>query len=128
MDITTTFDIEPDPFAVRTDDAPPAALVLRFAQRDLLRVTDRLSAGQAVRVDEVPGVTVGPNEFFLEATPPLSAGGSAHAVRVRVLRDGVVVDERTFWSEPGLSIASGFVLDVPEAGRVHRDEDDDHDH
>ena len=85
---------------------------MRFNGQELLRVTERVSAGDPLRIDPLPGAVVGRNELFLEAAPPIEQGNRAHAVRVRILRDGVTFAEKTFWSEPGSQLLADFSFTI----------------
>jgi hypothetical protein len=113
LDVTTTFAIAPDPFALDVGDAAPAGLVVRLNGAEVLRRSEEVAAGAAVTVSPLPGLrAAGPNAFHLEAAPPVEALGQAHAVRVRLQRDGVTVAERSFWSEPNGPLAASFTIDL----------------
>ncbi len=127
MDVTMTFSAEPDPFALTVDaDQRPAALLVRFNGQELLRVTERLSAGDPITVDPLPGAVVGRNELFLEAAPPIKQGNRAHAVRIRILRDGVPFAEETFWSEPGTRLSASFPFTITDPPAATTPKDHEH--
>lgn len=122
--LTATFGAAPDPFALRlrAEDAPPA-LRVQLNGETIYTATDTLVAGAPVEISPVPGIKIGENEFFVEATPSLDEAQQAHAIRVNVYRDGSLLVDETLWSEPGLRVATPFRVDVaPEA------EDAAHDH
>lgn len=127
LEITPSFDAEPDPFALNVDDSTDsAALQVRLAGDEVFRGGDSVIAGRPILVRPIEGLTLGKNEFYLEASPPMDDGGRSHAVRVRVFRDDRVFFERTFWSEPGGRVAATFVADL-EAETVEGNErDGDH--
>lgn len=113
LTVTTTFDAEPDPFALTTESAgQPAALLVRMGDRTLLRVIDRIAAGQPIRVTLDGGLATGVNEIYVEASPPLSAGDRAQAVRIQILNDDVSVAEQTFWSSAGGKVAETFRFQI----------------
>ncbi len=113
LEVTTSFVVEPDPFAVQLDESQaPAALVLRMGKQELIRRAEKLEAGEGVKVERVEGLVVGRNEFFIEANPPTEQIQRAHAVRVRITRDGAPVADRTFWTEPGAKLAAAFELEI----------------
>jgi hypothetical protein len=126
--VTTTFAVEPDPFAIQIDDTDkPPALLVRLGNRDILRKTDRLDAGTPLRVDSLPGLITGENELYLEANPPLDvsdATRNGNAVRVRVLRNDQIVAEKTFWSNLGGKVVGIFRFSISAAS----EEKEDHDH
>lgn len=128
LELTTSFSAQRDPFTLAPEDSdtqPPAVLV-KLAGQELLRRTEDLPAGQAVVVP-APGLVVGENEFYLEARPPIDQSHQAHALRVRILRDGQPVAEKTFWSQPPLPLIATFPLDIPPQEPGHT-QPHDHDH
>lgn len=120
--VTTTFDIEPDPFALRTEGHEAAALLVRLNGKEVLKRTDRVKAGVPLKVDDLPGVLAGRNEFYLEANPPLERANMSYAVRVQVLRDNATIADTSLWSEPGSRIADTFSVTVTGTeGEEHSD-------
>lgn len=113
--VTPTFKAEPDPFALQTDTTEAsAALVVRMAGTDLLRVTDQVDAGQALRVDALPGIQVGLNEIYIEGVPPTAQGQQRHAVLVELFRNDVWIQQASFWSVPGGKVTGVLRFDVAE--------------
>ena len=104
----------------------PASVLVRLGGRDLLRRADRVPAGTALVIDDVPGIVEGRNEFYVQVTGSEQARSGARAVRVRVLRDGRPMDraEQTLWSAPGERVEGVVVLDVPKRGSA----EEPHDH
>jgi hypothetical protein len=112
LEVVTTFAVEPDPFALTVAGNQPSALLVRVNGKDVIRKTDRLEPGAPLRVESVAGIVDGKNEFYLEANPPVASTAQYNAVRMRVLRDGQVLGERSSWSESGARIADTFALAV----------------
>lgn len=130
IDVTLTFAARPDSFQFET---PGPTVVVAFGAHELLRRTDSVPPGTPLVVENVPGVVEGRNEFFIEvfagdvsfaAENPSDATGLAtstaalaHAVRVRVLRNGEPLPgaEQTLWSDPGEPVRGAIVVDVPRA-------------
>lgn len=110
VEITLTFAAGPDPFALDLGDAP--SLLVTFRGRDLLRMTEKVPAGEPIRIEEVDGVVAGANEFFVAATPTAQDATVARAIRVRILRDGSTVAEQSLWSDPGESVDGVVVVHV----------------
>lgn len=125
VEVTASFDVEVDPFGLVTDDTPAAGLIVRVNGVEVLRRKDGVRAGAPVAVESVAAVIVGTNELYVEAHPPQDAVGRAHALRVRVFRDGQPVAERTLWSEPGTPVSGTFSLEIAEAAGAPEDR---HDH
>ncbi len=119
VDVTLSFTAaERDPFAVTAENSAKQPLVIvRLNGQEILSATEAPPAGELLKVAHVPGMAAGNNEFLVEADPPLAEANRAHAVRLRVLRDGQPIAEQTSWSEPGSRLVARFVLDVPAAGR-----------
>lgn len=117
VDVTLSFSpATSDPFAVATERAEKKpVVVVRLNGSDLLSALEAPPAGELISIEKVDGVNIGENEFLVEADPPLSEANRAHAVRVRVLRDGQPIAEQTTWSEPGTRLVARFRLNVPAA-------------
>jgi hypothetical protein len=113
--LTPTFVPAPDPFGLRgPDGAPPPALLVRLAGREMLPAVAEAEPGEALVVDLPEGaLSAGPNELYVEASPPVSPPGRSHALRVEVLRDAVPIAEGTFWSAGGSKVAGTLRLAVP---------------
>ena len=129
LEVTTTFSIEPDPFALQidTEEMPPALLV-RLAGKEILRVSDRLEQGATLHVDPLVGLREGNNEFFVRATPPTEQAGRANALRLRLYREDTLLHEQTLWSTPPDSIAAVFDVVVGTAILDKQQQETDHDH
>jgi hypothetical protein len=112
LQITTTFAVEPDPFALRTGQNEASALLVKLNGNEILRRTDRVQAGTPIRLEPVPGLIDGRNEFYLEANPPVGLANLSYAVRVQLFRDEQLIADRSLWSEPGSRIASAFQVSV----------------
>jgi hypothetical protein len=113
LEVTPTFAVEPDPFALRTGPGEqPAALLVKVNGREVLRREDRVEGGAPLTAHNVTGMIEGPNELYLEANPPLEQANKAHAIRVKVVRDSEQIADRTLWSEPGVKLATTFRVDV----------------
>ncbi len=113
MEITASFDAEPDPFSLRADkDDPATTLLVKLNGRQVLQRTDKVPGGTPLVAENIAGVIQGKNEVYLEVNPGVTDIYKPHAVRVRVLRDNEPIAERTFWSEPGTRIAGTLSFDV----------------
>lgn len=125
LEITTTFAVEPDPFALAVDvnDLAPALLV-QLEGRPLVTITDRLEAGKPVIVQPLTGVKVGRNEFLVKAHPPSAQAQRANALRLSLFRDEKLLAERSVWSTPPEPLVATITVEVePEV-----EEDADYDH
>ena len=113
LEVTTTFDVEPDPFALRTDSGSTApALLVRINGQEVLRQVERVERGIPFRLEPVPALIQGHNEIYLEANPSLDQAAQSLAVRVRVFRGNQPLADHSIWSEAGSRIAAAFPVDV----------------
>jgi hypothetical protein len=126
LEITLSFDAGPDEFALSADDQP--SVLVKFRDSELLKLTDRIPAGEPIVIERVEGIVAGPgaagrNEFYVAATPAESGANVSRALRVRVLRDGEPVADQSLWSEPGWPVQGTVELHVvaDHAGAPHDD-------
>ena len=112
VELTLTFAAGPDAFSLGDESDAPSLLVLLNGQ-PVLRRTDVLPANVSpLLIEDVPGVFVGRNEFFVQASPTDS--NVRAAVRVRILRGGNPVADETMWPEFGGLVQGTISLEVPE--------------
>ena len=122
LQITPAFSPVPDPFALQSDPAASASLVVRLGERELFRSGKALAAGRTITVQPVDGLVVGHNELYLQASPPTSEARMDHAVRIRLLQGARVIFDQTLWGTSGAIVAGAipFVLEKhTEAGHDH---------
>jgi len=113
LEITPSFTVEPDPFALRTSSGEqPAALIVKVNGREVLRREDRVEGGAPLVAQNITEMIEGENELYVEANPPLDQANNAHAIRAKVVRDGEQIADRTLWSEPGVKLAATFRIQV----------------
>ena len=128
--ITLTFDAEGDAFS------PMAMRVsLDGVTEPIFESDTTLPAGVPVLISPVAGIKVGVNELLIEVGSGTDSTEAtqqhvAHAIRVQVMADAIVIAERTLWSEPGNAISGLIVIDVPEnrAANAAAMEDEEHQH
>jgi len=121
VEITATFLVEPDVFSL-----DKFSLLLKLDGKPLLERKDRVEPGAALRIEPVPGIVAGENEFYFEANPLDDQLNQAHAVRVRIFRDGASIAEHSLWSDPGTKLATTFRLKVAPADGEHKDHNHAH--
>ena len=127
LEITPSFSPERDPFAQDVDDTQDAPAILRVSLggRVLVAEGGAIEAGKVIRVDAVEGIQVGKNHFLLVAAVPDDKLTGSHAVRIRILRDGVQVADQTVWSEPGHPVSGEVTLVVAPFDEVEESHDHD---
>ncbi len=122
IELTPTFSIEKDPFALTTSDAGKTSVELRLNGTPLQLESGDLKRGVTVRLDEVSGMLAGHNEIYVNASPPVSEDTLEHGIRVKLIKDRAVVADKTVWAEKG-SLVSGAVSFM-----YHEGEEASHDH
>ena len=115
VEVTATFDLEPDPFALTLDDRDdPPVLRVALEGKDIVRETKNLPAGIPLRSKAVTGLREGINEFYVEAAVPEEDSGKSAALRIRLLTGDRSVAEHTIWSDGDVVIAGVFRADLGE--------------
>lgn len=122
LEVTPTFGVEPDPFALLDEGQAAATLLVRLGGRDIYRGEQPLARGEALRIGPVEGLVVGNNEFYLEASPPFEEAHLSHALRVRLLHAEVVQLDQTLWSAAGGKVSGTLAFILEPAVET------DHDH
>ncbi len=108
IEITPTFSVEDDPFALTTTDTKASPLKVKLNGIELVLDADEILRGETIRQEDVEGVLVGHNEIYVTASPPLSENTLEHGVRVKLLdQNGLLVDQ-TVWAQQG-AIVSGTI-------------------
>ena len=115
LEITPGFSAAPDPFALVTEAGERAPLLtVRMGGRTLLRVEEEMAAGVPIPLSPVEGLAAGENEIYIQASPPVEEAGKSHALRVRILDEGIPLAEKTFWSAPGGAVGGTFAFTLAE--------------
>lgn len=106
VEVMASFLPEPDPFlaAAPSPSIEPAVVVLCNGR------AVPVASGSPLR-RPLTGLSSGRSEILADVSPPVAEAGRAHAVRLRVLRDGAVVAETTVWSAPGSRLVTSVVVD-----------------
>lgn len=118
LEITPTFGIEPDPFALTTTDAQP--MEIRVNGITLAPPADGPRANTPLRFDNVENIRHGHNEIFIRASPPFDEGGRVYGIRVRCFHDAESLTDQTIWAEGGATVVGtvGFAYE-PNVGEPH---------
>jgi hypothetical protein len=138
VEVTLTFDAALDAFTV---DPKASPLEVRLRGRNLIEGRDPFRGGVPIVISPVEGIVeghgnqAGRNDFTIYAVPKppeqddfavdaAAAPQLAHAVRVRILRDGQPVADQTIWSDPGQPVQGNITLTVEprSASSAHADE------
>jgi hypothetical protein len=110
LEVTPSFILESDPFALTIDrqDSPPALLVVRLGDHEILKVDDPLTISETFTVEPLDGLVVGENEIYVEASPSVDHFTTQNALRVRIIENGYPLAEKTIWSPPGAKVSGTF--------------------
>ena len=118
LEVVLTFDAGPDPFATEIEIENRPSLVITFEGEEWLRRTDKIPSGTVIVIDDITGIKSGLNELYLSASPIDEEYDLVRGVRVRLMRDEVVVAEDAFWSEPGHLVEGPMRFDIPKAAVI----------
>ena len=106
LEITPSFTIEKDPFALALDDAsPPPGLEVRLNGRALGVDSGQIKRGKMIRITKNLNLSQGFNEFYVKASPPMAETDLDHGLRIRLLDRGGPVFDRTVWGSTGAVVA-----------------------
>ena len=128
LEVTPSFSTEHNPFALDIGDgsnADTASLSVSLGERILLSKSGPIAAGEIVRVEAIDGIVVGKNELLVKVSVPLNKLSRSHAVRIRILRDGIQVADTTLWSEPRQPVSGVVTLEVAAAEEIEESHDHD---
>lgn len=122
LEITPGFSIEKDPFALTVgEDADSSGLDIRLNGKPLVVNTDNISRGKVIKVTDGLVLTDGFNEFYVNASPPISEAHLDHGLRIRLLENGVPVADRTVWGGRGAAVAGSISVNLS----AHTEDDHD---
>lgn len=124
LEITPSFSIEKDPFALALDDDDAShtqGLEVRVNGRILGVDAGELKRGKVIRITKNLTLSQGFNEFYVKASPPMTETGLDHGLRVRLLDRGIPVVDRTVWGSAGAVVAGTVSFSLAER------KDEDHD-
>jgi hypothetical protein len=111
LEITPTFSVEKDPFALDLDDgADTSGLELRLNGEALDLAPEDLGRGQAVTIQDGMNLVPGFNEVYVTASPPMAESHLTHGLRVRLLENGTVLKDQTLWGGQGAVVAGTIAL------------------
>ncbi len=106
LEITPTFSIAEDPFALQTDDTSESLLEIRLNGKKINIPDEQMSRGTVLRIEKISGVLAGFNEIYIKASPPLTENMLDHGIRIRLLEEGAVVVDDTVWNTHGSLVSS----------------------
>lgn len=122
LQITSTFSVEPDPFALEESESLESALQISLNGQPIKLPIEQLKRGEMIQMDDLQGVIAGHNEIYVKASPPVEENLLNHGIRINLIEGGNSLVDQTLWSEQG-SLVSGTV--VFKAGS---DAKEDHEH
>ncbi len=121
LELTPTFSLEEDPFALKSGEGAASPLEIRLNGRLLNVPAAELQRGRPFAVAAVEGVISGQNEIHVKASPPVAESSLDHALRIRILDRDVVLADHSIWGGDGELISGtvGFTAKGKEAGHDH---------
>ncbi len=113
VELTLSFDAGPDEFSLSADGEAPSVL-LQLNGKEILKRTDNVAAADSpIVLQNVEGVTIGPNEFYVQSSPS-EDNLKPRSLRLRVLQNGNVVGEETLWPEQGQIVQGTLSIEVSQ--------------
>ncbi len=122
IEITPTFSVEKDPFALTTSDSSASHLEIKLNGREIVIDAGEILRGKTIRHEDVDGVLAGYNEIYVAASPPLAENTLEHGIRVKLFDESGLLVDQTVWAEQG-ALVSGTI----SFSRL-LNEEDSHDH
>ena len=122
VELTPTFSVEEDPFALTIEDSPSPGIQLRLNGKQVPLPDLPVQRGQVIYIDGIDAVQKGHNDIYIQASPPVAESGLEHGIRVKILADGNVIGDDTTWSSGGALISESFHFEYSTGG------EDNHDH
>jgi hypothetical protein len=108
IEITPTFSVEEDPFALTTSDTAALPLALKLNGSEIAVDAVEILRGQTIRVEKVEGVLTGHNEILVTGSPPLTENTLEHGIRVKLFDESGLLVDQTVWAEQG-ALVSGTI-------------------
>jgi len=122
LEITPTFSIEKDPFALQTDHQAPASFEVRLNGERLDVPQEGIKRGEVIKIPALSRLLVGFNEIYVKGSPPVAESSLSHGLRVVLTDRGHLVVDRTIWGGDG-TLVSGTInfkfSPVEEGGHDH---------
>ena len=122
IEVTATFSIEEDPFALTTSESNTQPLKVKLNGMAIDIHTQEVLRGKTIRYEDVDGVLSGHNEIYVSASPPLSENTLEHGVRIKLYEDRAIVVDQTIWADQG-ALVSGTI-----SFSHSKNEEGNHDH
>jgi len=117
LELTPTFSVEEDPFALKTDTAA-GPFEIRINGIVVPSEDLQISRGKTLVIDDVSAVIGDLNEVFIKASPPVSENSLDHGIRVRLLSDGSVLADETIWNSGGGLVSGTLSFSTEEQGEA----------
>ena len=108
LELTPTFSIEQDPFALQSDSENTPSIDLRLNGQIITFPDMEMNRGKVIQIKDLPDMIAGFNEFYIKASPPISETDRHHGMRLRLLEGEYVIADETIWAGDG-AIVSGTV-------------------
>ncbi len=119
LEVTPTFSIEKDPFALQSEENSEAPIELRLNGNDIALPYDQIEQGRVLRIDNISGVLVGHNELYVKASPPLAESSLNHGIRLVLLENDAVIADKTIWGSHGALVSGSTSFETGLSGEDH---------
>lgn len=122
LELTPTFSIEDDPFALQSESEVSDSFEVRLNGQELELPDEELRRGKVLKIRNLPEVLSGFNEFFVSASPPISEIDLDHGIRIRLMDGEQIIADHTVWTSGGARVSGTMNF------KLTTEKDLDHDH
>lgn len=105
LEVTPTFSIEADPFALTTSEGSNLPLEVKLNGEAINIDVPQVLRGQTIRHESLTGMLAGHNQIYVAASPPLAENTLEHGIRVKLYEDTTLLVDQTVWAEQGALVA-----------------------
>jgi|GEM_PF-5793337 len=111
--IYSTTALEPNEYSLpkKIKDKGPSIRVLLNGE-EIYVSNERILFKKPIVIKDVKGISVGMNELFIEAFPPIKSTNKQNALRLVLFKGGGKVFEKTYWYEGGQKIGSTVLFEI----------------
>jgi hypothetical protein len=119
LEITPTFSVEEDPFALQSDSGRPPSIELRLNGHILEHPDVAMNRGNVMQIRDLPELLAGFNEIYISVSPPLSETHLYHGVRVRLADGEKEIVDRTLWAGSGANVSGAVSFEIATGKDAH---------
>lgn len=121
IELTPTFSVEEDPFALNTGDAQ-GPFEVRLNNTAIDTAALEVGRGKTMVIRDIETALAAHNEVFVKLSPPISENDLTHGVRVHLMSGQRTLADETIWNSGGGLVSGTVTFSIQDVT------DKDHDH